>query len=313
MPPLNYAPAVPATTRKDTILQWNCRGLSQKVGELKERLRLGSLRAWALLLQEANGLPRIPFFTGYASPTIIDHRNAPPTPRGKAVVYVLTRLPQQAIDLQSWCSPWQETVAVKVQLSPCAVILVSCYVRPHSGHAPRARFGWISHIRAQHPGCPILIGGDFNAPHPAWGYNMASARGSDLLKIMENARFTLLNDTTQSTRRSTSTRMPPHSPDLAWWLGPTAVTWRREPDCWGSDHHPIYLDISSSPSRRLRRKCHIIKWDEFRKSIRQISAFKEDPLSSIQKALEDSTTVNWVDESRPNPDLRLLQLWAQRR
>lgn len=36
------------------VVQWNCRGLTTKVGELRERLHLGKLGAEAFLLQETS-------------------------------------------------------------------------------------------------------------------------------------------------------------------------------------------------------------------------------------------------------------------
>ncbi|KAH7985488.1 hypothetical protein HPB51_026820 [Rhipicephalus microplus] len=104
-------------TRHHCVLQWNCRGLANKVGELRYRLALGKLPAWCLLLQETNSLPRIPGFTAYDSPTIPDRRctNALGPP-GKAAVYVVTTYPQTQVPLLQWCNQWQEVVAVLVRL-----------------------------------------------------------------------------------------------------------------------------------------------------------------------------------------------------
>lgn len=172
------------------IVQWNCRGLTTKMGELRERLRLCKLRAWAFLLQATNGLPRLPNFRAYATPSIPDGSCGSTTsPPGKAAFYVHTAYAQTPIPLEAWCTAWQEMVAVKVQLSRCAIILVSCYVRPHSGRAPRLRLGWLTSLRRSNDGCPILVTGDLNAPHCNWGYPTLSERGRTLLEHFNDAHF----------------------------------------------------------------------------------------------------------------------------
>lgn len=161
------------------ILQWNCRGISGKVGELRHRLMYGKLHVWAMLLQETNGLPSISGFVAYSSPSILDRRSATPTvPPGKVAVYVRSVFPQVRIDLARWCTMWQEVVAVLVRLTRSDVIIVSYYARPYSGRTPHLYLGWLTHLRHQHPGCPILVAGDFNAPHTTWGYSISSARGA---------------------------------------------------------------------------------------------------------------------------------------
>lgn len=108
--------------------------------------------------------------------------------------------------------------------------------------------------------------------------------------------------------------MPPYSPDLTWWLGSAVVSWQREADCWGSDHHPIRLGIAPNSTCRLRRSYTIVNWDEFRCNINAtMTAPSTDPTTVIKEALSSASRRTWVEESRPNPDLRLLQLWAQRK
>lgn len=249
----------------ESILQWNCRGITGKVGELRQRLLCGKLRAWALLLQETNGLPSLSGFVAYSSPSILDRRSLRPNvPPGKVAVYARSSYPQTRIDLARWCTLWQEVVAVLVRLPHTDVIIVSYYARPYSGRAARLSLGWVSHLRQRHPGCPILVAGDFNAPHTTWGYVTSSARGKCVYDTFVDAQFVLLNDVSVPTRRCERPRDTPRSPDLAWWLGSGAVTWMCEPDCWGSDHHPVHLGLSPGRRDRLRRLCRVVDWDVYR-------------------------------------------------
>ncbi|KAH7959389.1 hypothetical protein HPB49_010797 [Dermacentor silvarum] len=182
--------AATSSSAPEDILQWNCRGIAGKVGELRQRLRYGKLRVWALLIQETNALPPISGFVAYSSPSMLD-------------------LP---------------------------------------------------------------------------------------------------------TRRRDHPRAPPHSPDLSWWLGRTTVSWSCEPDCWGSDHHPIHLGLPSGGTGRLRRLCRVVDWDRYRAvSESTVSSFVQDPPHCLSVALVGATRTSWVDESRTTPDLQLLRLWASRR
>lgn len=301
-------------THLSCVLQWNCRGLTGKLGELKYRMRIGQLSAWALLLQETNCAPQISEFSVHTSPSIRDRRGVrPDIPPGKAIVYVRSHLPQAQVPLPAWCTAWQEVVAVRVRLSHSEVILVSYYARPSSGHASRIRLGWLSHLRHNFPGVPILVCGDFNAPHGSWGYPRNSSRGQLVEDTFRGANFQLLNDVLSPTRRQTHPRTPSYSPDLTWWLGHGAPSWHLELDCWASDHHPIYIRLAAGPVPRLRRRCRVIDWDEFRSQLSPLEQETDDPISILQSALHASTHISWVDEARPTPDLHLLRLWAARR
>ncbi|KAH7941479.1 hypothetical protein HPB49_014263 [Dermacentor silvarum] len=159
-----------------------------------------------------------------------------------------------------------------------------------------------------------MVAGDFNAPHTTWGYAISSARGTCVLDTFDDAQFTLLNNVSVPTRRRDHPRAPPHSPDLSWWLGRTTVSWSCEPDCWGSDHHPIHLGLPSGGTGRLRRLCRVVDWDRYRAvSESTVSSFMQDPSHCLSAALVQATRTSWVDESRTTPDLQLLRLWASRR
>lgn len=307
--------ARPSTMSSEGILQWNCRGIAGKVGELRQRLRYGKLHVWALLLQETNALPQISGFVAYSSPSIMDRRSSTPSvPPGKVAAYVRAAFPQSRIDLSRWCTLWQEVVAVLVRLPRLDVIVVSYYARPYGGSAARVNLGWIYHLRHRYPGRPILVAGDFNAPHTTWGYAASSARGTCVYDNFVDANFTLLNDVSVPTRRRERRHTPPQSPDLSWWLGSMTVSWACEPDCWGSDHHPIHLGLYPNTTGRLRRLCRVVDWDRYRSVSEAITNRTcADPSVHLRTALTAATRTSWVDESRPTPDLQLLRLWAARR
>ncbi|KAG0445600.1 hypothetical protein HPB47_013560 [Ixodes persulcatus] len=52
---------------------------------------------------------------------------------------------------------------------------------------------------------PVVIAGDFNAPHPAWGYRFVTPKGRRLAEVINRERLTLLTDSDQPTRTGSST------------------------------------------------------------------------------------------------------------
>lgn len=240
---------------QDGILQWNCRGLSSKLGEIKTKLQYNKLHVWALLIQEHNKLCSLSNFNGYHNPSIKDRRattmaSAP----GKAAVYVSSHIAHTVIDLEPWCSVNQEVVGVLARPVKTPVILVSFYARPQR---TRLNLGWIAHLRSTYPGIPILVGGDFNAPHTEWGYKYNSRRGCQVKNVMSDATFTLLNLHAVATCAVPAVSRT-HAPDLTWWLGPGMPQWRVEPDTWGSDHMPIMIGLRRTCIKKIRRNSHAL-------------------------------------------------------
>ncbi|KAH8023436.1 hypothetical protein HPB51_014551 [Rhipicephalus microplus] len=92
------------------------------------------------------------------------------------------------------------------------------------------------------------------------------------------------------------------------------VSWDLEPDCWGSDHHPLKIGLAAYNQRRLRRRCYTTNWDLFRNELNDsIADTSSDPLQVLTRAVQAATQSSWVEENRPHPNLHLLRLWAARR
>lgn len=229
---------------------------------------------------------------------------------GKAAVYVSARIPQTSIDLGKWCNCNQEVVGVLTCPVKTPVILISFYARPRR---TRVNLGWIRHLRSTYPGVPILVGGDFNAPHREWGYQYNTRRGDQVRNTMVDAAFTLLNQPGVSTCIASTTART-HAPDLTWWIGPGVPQWRAEPDTWGSDHMPIKIGLHSACLKKIRRRVTVTHWDKLREaSATMIPTDPTELLPALQQLLRDSIITTTVDEDQPQPDLTLLQLWAKRR
>ncbi|KAH9383664.1 hypothetical protein HPB48_025416 [Haemaphysalis longicornis] len=290
------------SSRQPVILQWNCRGLSNKLGELKTKIHSGKLQVWALLLQESNKLCPLPHFIGYHTPTIQDNRSGDAP--GKATVYIVRSVPQTPINLQKWCNQHQEVVAVLTRPAKTPLLLVSFYERP--GRA-RLNLGWLHHLRATYPGTPILIGGDFNAPHTLSGYEHDTKRGIQVHDTFTDMNISLINSTAPTIPSTRS-----HAPDLTWWLGHGNPSWNLEPDAWASDHSPISVGLHAKKLKKLRRQVRIVHWDKVRSDERAFSLTAENLISTLQSVLAACTIHTTVNEDQPTPDMHHLKLWAER-
>lgn len=75
--------------------------------------------------------------------------------------------------------------------------------------------------------------------------------------------FILFNDMTIPTRQRGQQRKPLQSPDLSWWPGTRMVSRACEPDCRGSDHHPIYLELYPYETGCFRHLCRVVDRDHY--------------------------------------------------
>lgn len=270
-------------------------------------MQYGIIKPWAFLLQETHGLPNLYQFTGYHCPSIIDRRfGIDDTAPGKAAIYVRTDIPQEQIDTSQWCTQRQEVVAVLVRRKQTKVILVSVYGKPGSA---RLNFGWIQHLCRRYLHVPVLVGGDFNAPHTSWGYANDSGRGRQVYSRFRDSSYVLLNEAHVSTRPLTA----PNTPDLTWWQGHGLPRWTAEPDCWGSDHTPIHIHLSHHLVKKQRRMTKVINWTELRTSTTLEGATADSIMLELKQVVHKHTTEQTVNQDQPNPDLHLIRLWDQRK
>ncbi|KAH9371079.1 hypothetical protein HPB48_015687 [Haemaphysalis longicornis] len=159
-----------------------------------------------------------------------------------------------------------------------------------------------------YPGTPILVAGDFNAPHSLSGYDQVSKRGVLVRDTVMSMNFTLLNIPAVPTIPSTRS----HAPDLTWWLGPGNPSWNPEPDAWASDHSPILIGLHKKKLHKLRRQVRIVHWEKVRSDERASSLTSENLISTLQSVLTYCTIHTTVNEDQPKPDMHLLKLWAER-
>ncbi|XP_075534946.1 uncharacterized protein LOC142570447 [Dermacentor variabilis] len=171
---------------------------------------------------------------------------------------------------------------------------------------------------------PLLILGDFNAPHTTWGYRFQSKRRKALAKAMEDHETALLNEPDVTTRRGNSAARDT-TPDLSWLSGTLDVSWRSHEVDLGSDHSVIGITIRGSRYRAVLGTARITDWDKIRKFTQEQEKVSEE--ESGQAETQRTYTV-WARDQKmtldkftqeigttsqtPYVDARLTHMWAAR-
>ncbi|KAH6927030.1 hypothetical protein HPB50_025345 [Hyalomma asiaticum] len=170
---------------------------------------------------------------------------------------------------------------------------------------------------------PILILGDFNAPHTTWGYKYQSKKGKALAKTMEDHEMALLNEPDVVTRRGNSANRDT-TPDLSWLSGGLDAAWRNEDVDLGSDHSVIGIIIKGPQYRAVLGTARVTDWDKMRKDTQEAEEASENDVEADRKqtyaewardqkkALEKFTQEITTTAQTPFVDARLAHMWAAR-
>lgn len=138
----------------------------------------------------------------------------------------------------------EEVIAVTVTWNRKQITFFSAY-RPPLAIMDQRRWSQIFS-----KGCALsFVGGDFNCHHSLWGCEQNDGPGYNLLEVMDNLRFALLNDGTSSTRimlgnRRSVVDITMASPGLAHFC-----SWAVDSNHYGSDHFPIVVTIRGAGLR----------------------------------------------------------------
>ncbi|XP_075539203.1 uncharacterized protein LOC142573872 [Dermacentor variabilis] len=155
---------------------------------------------------------------------------------------------------------------------------------------------------------PIVIAGDFNAPHTASVYPRQSTKGNLLVQAVADCSLELITDSQQPTLTGTSV-VRDTTPDLAFVRNASGAGWQNLQENLGSDHFivEITLTISTAPTREFK----VTDWDAFRK-MRKADQTDYDKLDSLftrlQKDVQAATKVVKTDLNVNRMDARLAHL-----
>lgn len=157
----------------------------------------------------------------------------------------------------------------------------------------------------------LVITGDFNAPHMAWGYPRNARKGTIVWDAINQHRLTLCNLPNTPTRIGNSVSRDT-TPDLTFVRNVTEYTWQCLPDTFGSDHHIISTTIQGIAPSRIGT-ARLTDWKTLREHLPTEEINDLDrwtaALSDLLKAhsREFSLTTDY-----PAVDQRLNNLWTAR-
>lgn len=83
----------------------------------------------------------------------------------------------------------------------------------------------------------IIIAGDFNAPHQAWGYGHNTRKGNDLVETVERESLTMIMKCCFPATRLGNSVCRDTFPDLAFTTNLAATEWANMNLNFGSDHY----------------------------------------------------------------------------
>lgn len=223
------------------------------------------------------------------------------TPR--AALLVRRNLRQIEIDLSDLCSEGADFVAVKLEFGDRYLTIVSAYVAPN--------VPWDVHvladIRARAKG-EVIIAGDFNAHSQSWGDRKDSRRGRELQAMLDRLDLRNITSGNPTFVRPGVTGSVIDLTFTTWALRLNATP---QADSWGSDHLPIVI---GRPPKAPLKTCRVVDWDRFRtlleEALEEGRSFTPETLSRV---LQKVTHEVRVPATRPNPDLKWLELRAKRR
>lgn len=164
----------------------------------------------------------------------------------------------------------------------------------------------------------MLLCGDFNAQHTAWGYPKTTAKGHSLFEETTDAGYQLLNDPSAHTRRGTSVQRDTN-PDLTFYKAPdkrARAKWRNTGETLGSDHCILEVTVplhSKVPTPRAQR---ITDWHAYRKALDDNIPDTIEDIDTwtqvLTTATQEATKEIEVEDTTPLADSRLAHLLEAR-
>ena len=163
--------------------------------------------------------------------------------RGGAAILIANSVPHSRVTLNTPLN----CVAVKLKIGHTQVCAISLYISPTAPHpTDRELDDLVNQIQA-----PLLLMGDVNAHHPAWGSNRSSERGDIIESFIHRQNLTILNT-------GAPTRLNLRGEDTAIDLTCCTNTihhlfeWEVDSDPGPSDHYRIKISLSSGSIRHVK-------------------------------------------------------------
>jgi ribonuclease HI len=166
---------------------------------------------------------------------------------------------------------------------------------------------------------PIILMGDLNSHHEAWGDSRDDYRGKAFIEVFDNLDMTILNDGSPTFIRP---------PEYTLCLDVTACTssfalmcdWSVDNTTRGSDHYPTYVTIRSTDGSKNRR-FSVTNWNLYRQLVKagSLQCDSVDDLAAVIRGAKTLATcqvkapANKCAPTMETKRLLAVRLRAQRR
>lgn len=270
------------------VLQWNCRGLPKKKGELTAWLHTQDRTPDIIALQEPGKTPNI---RGY-----VTHQYDPNLAMltSKQLLAHITHHDEHVLTLQ---------------IGPPKQMLIITNIYSPPKHQLQDMSSHLLPVGSPHT--HVLLG-DFNAPHTSWGYIRDTKKGALLVKHTTANQYVLHNDLHEPTRHGNSVERDT-SPDLTFSTAGLHIRWYNTQEHLGSDHNMILIDIDFAPPRIKWRRQQLTDWDKVRATRSQVSAKDiTEWTDQLKRAWKKFTQYPVQYEGEPAADKHLLHCWQAR-
>lgn len=95
----------------------------------------------------------------------------------------------------------------------------------------------------------LVVVGDFNAPHAAWGYSIENIKGRSLWADAQHEGLTLITDPQAPTRIGNSVTNDT-TPDLTFTKNVAVSQWTNMQESLGSDHYIVVTTVQAGPRKK---------------------------------------------------------------
>ena len=219
-----------------SLLQWNCRGLRTSAAELQLLVR--QRRPLAISIQESKLSPDCSFsMKGFS----IFRRDlaASTIAHGGVLLAVHHSVPVRELPLTTAL----QAVAARLCFMHREITICSIYCPPGAA-LPVSEL----HLLMLELPPPVLILGDFNSHHSAWGCDSICPRGRRLASFLNDEGLCVLNTGspthfTMPSGRTSALDLSLASPQLS-----PLFTWHADKDPMGSDHFPVWIEFREQTS-----------------------------------------------------------------
>ncbi|KAH7938730.1 hypothetical protein HPB52_000149 [Rhipicephalus sanguineus] len=276
---VSETPRADPPPKKKRVKEWNCRGFSRKRAVLQSFLTNGD-KPEVIALQECGKNAKLASYKSYAG-------------RWENTK-VVTLVKRNVTALQHETGLMQMD-HVLIELVPRKRMDKNLFVL-NVYSSPRQRRNCcfddlFAKVRMIAKDSPLLVVGDFNAHHPAWGYRFVQVKGRELWNSIQQNGLTLLTDPLRPTRQGNSVSQDT-TPDLTLIGGGLSATWCNTGEDLGSDHRIIEIVTEDGPSVAPTKKLETVNWHAFRNSrsdqdgIEDIDEWSKGVIQSVHDATE---------------------------